>query len=192
MRYLAGAVFFTLAAIPASTTPAAAEGPPAVMYLSFDQATVEADFVTPRITFNVNSANVVTDTPHDERTTTSQAVASVFQICDGSGCDVYPNQGTCYPAGNEWGDAALPEGALSFGPGPGAARLTASFDCHAGAFVLNLDLTWSGKDVVGTSGGPAVFNASVTGSASDGVTELVDAETVGAVIHRTETVVVRP
>jgi hypothetical protein len=191
MRYMTRAVLVGLAALAASST-AVAEGPPEVSYRTFDQATVEADSTVPGVTFTVNSTNVVTNTPHGETTRTSGAVASVGEICDESGCDGYPNQGTCYPAGNEWGDDALPEGALSFGPGVGAARLIASFDCQAGAFVLNLDLTWSGKDVVGSHGGPAVFNASVTGSAFDGLTELVDADTVGVVVHRTETSVVRP
>jgi hypothetical protein len=110
----------------------------------------------------------------------------------------------CRPVGTSPGLEFLPPHALRFDSKFGKASLKADFECTrtdgAGSFILDVDLKWKTDtvlfdvhEVVESPGPPPTvteidttfsFPVVVKGSAFDGTTEHVNAETEGALVHR--------
>jgi hypothetical protein len=177
---------------------------------SVNLASIDADSSTPGLKLQLTAFRVRERTNGVLTNDQFGAQAQVFNLeCNEVGCGT-TSYFECLPPGNPPNDFTLPPGALSFGPK--TATLITSFDClnrtTGETFTLAVSLGWSittfstVEPSVQQDPGPPrtltvslnklAFGVPVTGSASDGTTEFVDALTSGVLFDQEATVTTFP
>lgn len=193
------------------SVPSASAAAPAIQTTSVNFASVDVVFSTPGQKFQLAAFRVRERTNGVLTNDQFGAHAQVFNVeCDEVGSCQTTSFFECLPPGNPPNDFTLPPGALNFEPK--TATLITSFGClnrtSGDTFTLAVSLGWSTTSFsaiepsVQDDPGPPrtltisvnklAFGVPVTGSASDGATQYVDALTSGVLFDQQTTTITFP